>query len=40
MLQLTGILDLLITETYYQNNKVIIVLSMVEKPHLDILHGH
>ena len=35
-----AILYLLITATPDQNKTVTIVLSMVENPHLDILHGH
>ena len=37
---LAAILDLLITETSNQNENVPTVLSMVENPHLDILHDH
>ena len=37
---MVAILDLLFTETSNQNKNVTIVLSMVEYPHLDILHGH
>ena len=40
MWRLAAILDFLITETSDQNKNVTIVLSMVEYPHLDILHGH
>ena len=40
MWRLAAILDLLITETSNQNKNVTIVLSIVENPHLDILHGH
>ena len=38
--RLAAILNLLITEPSNQNTNVTIVLSMVEDPHLDILHGH
>ena len=38
--RLAAILNLLITEPSNQNTNVTIVLSMVENPHLDILHGH
>ena len=38
--RVSAILDLLIIEPSNQNTNVTIVLSMVEKPHLDILHGH
>ena len=36
---MAAILDLLITATPDQNKNVTIVLSMIENPHLDILHG-
>ena len=40
MWHLAAILNLLITEPSNQNTNVTIVLSMVENPHLDILHCH
>ena len=40
MWRLAAILDLLITETLDLNKNSTIVLSMVQNPKLDILHGH
>ena len=40
MWRLAAILDLLITETLDLNKNSTIVLSMVQNPMLDILHGH